>query len=157
MTTELTTAELEGAGERDLGAGSWVTVDQRHIDLFAEATGDHQWIHVDHEAAARGPFGTTIAHGYLSLSMLPSLLRELLRVSDVRAGINYGIERVRFTAPVPSGSRVRLRARLKGSERRGSGVLYRVGVEIEIEGGERPALVGEVLYLAMPSGPSAPR
>ena len=150
MSTELTIDELERAGERDLGATDWVEVNQRHIDLFAEATGDHQWIHVDPEAAARGPFGTTIAHGYLSLALLPQLLSQLLRVRDAQAGINYGIERIRFTAPVPSGSRVRLHAKLNGAERRGGGVLYRVGVEIEIEGGERPALVGEVLYLAMP-------
>ena len=147
MTTTMTIAELEQAGERDLGAGSWVEVEQRNIELFAEATGDHQWIHVDREAAVGGPFGTTVAHGYLALAMLPALLHELLSVTDARIGINYGVEKVRFTAPVPSGSRVRLRARLRSSERRGEGVLYRVGVEIEIEGREKPALVGEVIYL----------
>jgi acyl dehydratase len=138
--------ELERAGERDLGTSSWVRIEQRAIDLFAEATGDHQWIHVDPEAAAHGPFGTTIAHGYLTLSLLPALLSEVLRVTDSRMGVNYGIERIRFTAPVPSGSEVRLRARLRTAERRGEGVLYHVGVEIEIRGGEKPALVGEVVY-----------
>jgi acyl dehydratase len=133
--------------ERDLGTSAWHTIDQREIDLFAEATGDHQWIHVEHEAAARGPFGGTIAHGYLSLSMLPMLLGEVLTVEGARMGINYGIDRVRFTAPVPSGSQVRLKARLLEGTRRGEGILYRVGVEIEIEGAEKPALVGEVLYL----------
>jgi acyl dehydratase len=146
--TQLTIAELEQAGERELGTSSWVTIDQERIDMFADATGDHQWIHVDPEAAAQGPFGTTVGHGYLTLSLLPALLAEVLAVTDARMGVNYGVERARFTAPVPSGSRVRLRARLNGSERRANGVLFRVGVEIEIEGAEKPALVGEVLYLA---------
>ena len=146
--TSLTLAELEQAGERDLGSSSWHTIEQRHIDQFAEATGDRQWIHVDPERAARGPFGTTVAHGYLTLSLLPMLLHELLQVSDAAMGVNYGIEKVRFTNPVPSGSRVRLHAKLLRAERRGPGVLYNVGVEIEIEGAEKPALVGEVVYLA---------
>jgi acyl dehydratase len=148
VTTEMTIAELERAGKRELGTSSWVRIDQRHIDLFAEATGDHQWIHVDPEAAAQGPFGTTIAHGYLTLSLLPALLSEVLRVTDARMGVNYGVERARFTAPVRSGTRVRLNAKLAGTERRRDGVLFRVGVEIEMEGAEKPALVGEVLYLA---------
>ena len=147
MTTELTLAELEDAVERDLGATGWVTIDQRKIDRFAEATGDHQWIHVDPEAAAQGPFGTTVAHGYLSLALIPGLLSELLSVIDARMGINYGIERIRFTAPVPSGSDVRLKARIGSSERRGEGILYRLAVEIEIREGDKPALVGEVVYL----------
>src|SRR6266487_5999417 len=106
MPTELTLKELAEAKDRDLGASPWVRIDQRHIDLFAEATGDHQWIHVDPEAAAQGPFGTTIAHGYLTLSLLPALLSEVLRVTDARMGVNYGVERARFTAPVRSGTRV---------------------------------------------------
>jgi acyl dehydratase len=141
-------AELEQADARELGTSSWVPIEQRQIDLFAEATGDHQWIHVDPEAAAQGPFGQTVAHGYLTLSLLPALLSEVFSVSDARMGVNYGVERVRFTSPVPSGSRVRLHAKLQGSERRPAGVLFRIGVEMEIEGGEKPALVGEVLYLA---------
>jgi acyl dehydratase len=147
MTTQLTVEELEGTGERELGASAWHPVEQRSVDLFAEATGDHQWIHVDPEAAAAGPFGGTIAHGYLSLSMLPMLMSEVLSVEGARMGVNYGIERVRFTAPVPTGSEVRLHAKLLSAERRGEGVLYRVGVQIEIRGSEKPALVGEVLYL----------
>jgi acyl dehydratase len=147
MTTRLALEQLEGAEERDLGTSEWHRIDQREIDLFAEATGDHQWIHVDPEAAAQGPFGGTIAHGYLSLSMLPMLMSEVLTVEDARMGINYGIDRVRFTAPVPSGSEVRLKARLLEGTRRGEGILYRVGVEIEIRGEQKPALVGEVLYL----------
>jgi acyl dehydratase len=144
---ELTRQELEQAGEQDLGASEWVKIEQQAIDQFAEATGDHQWIHVDPEKAAAGPFGQTVAHGYLSLSLIPALLQQVLRVKDARMGVNYGIEKVRFTAPVPSGSEVRLKATLKSTERRGEGVLFNLGVEIEIRGQDKPALVGEVVYL----------
>ena len=147
MTTELTLGELETSSERNLGTSEWETIDQGQIDLFAEATHDHQWIHVDPEAAAQGPFGTTVAHGYLTLSLLPYFMTQVLNVTDVRMGINYGAEKLRFTAPVPVGSQVRLKAKLLGSERRGQGVLYRVGIEVEIKDAEKPALVGEVLYL----------
>jgi len=147
VTTELTLTELEQAGERDLGATPWWKIDQHAIELFADATGDHQWIHVDPEAASKGPFGTTVAHGYLTLALLPALLHQLLAVKDARMGVNYGIDKVRFTAPVPSGSEVRLHGKLLGAERRGEGVRYRVGVEIEIRGGDKPALVGEVVYI----------
>jgi acyl dehydratase len=147
MTTKLTLAELESSTDRDLGTSAWETIDQRQIDLFAEATHDHQWIHVDPEAAAQGPFGTTVAHGYLTLSMLPYFVSQVLNVTDVRMGINYGTEKIRFTAPVPVGSQVRLKATLRDSERRGEGVLYRLGIEVEIKDSEKPALVGEVLYL----------
>jgi acyl dehydratase len=147
VTTKLTLAELEAAEELDLGTSRWETIEQSQVDQFAEATHDHQWIHVDPEMAAQGPFGTTVAHGYLSLSMLPYFVSQVLNVTDVRMGINYGTEKIRFTAPVPVGSQVRLKATLRGSERRGEGVLYRLGVEIEIRDAEKPALVGEVLYL----------
>jgi acyl dehydratase len=147
VTTKLTLAELEASEDLDLGTSDWETIDQEQIDRFAEATHDHQWIHVDPAMAAQGPFGTTVAHGYLSLSMLPYFVSQVLNVSDVRMGINYGTEKIRFTAPVPVGSQVRLKARLRSSERRGEGVLYRLGVEIEIKDSEKPALVGEVLYL----------
>jgi acyl dehydratase len=147
VTTTLNLGELETAGERELGTSDWETIDQRQIDLFAEATHDHQWIHVDPEAAAQGPFGTTVAHGYLTLSLLPYFMSQVLSVADARMGINYGTEKLRFTAPVPVGSQVRLKARLLGGERRGEGVLYRVGIEVEIRDGDKPALVGEVLYL----------
>jgi acyl dehydratase len=147
MTTKLTLAELESSTDRDLGTSEWETIDQRQIDLFAEATHDHQWIHVDPEAAAQGPFGTTVAHGYLTLSMLPYFVSQVLNVTDVQMGINYGTEKIRFTAPVPVGSQVRLKATLRDSERRGEGVLYRLGIEVEIKDSQKPALVGEVLYL----------
>ena len=147
MTVELTLGELEQVRERDLGTSDWWRIEQRAIEQFAEATGDRQWIHVDPEAAAQGPFGTTVAHGYLTLSLLPALLSQLLRLSDARMGVNYGTEKIRFTAPVPSGSEVRLKAKLLGAERRGEGILYRVGVEVEIRDADRPALVGEVVYI----------
>jgi acyl dehydratase len=147
VTTEMTIDELEAAGERDLGSSGWWQVDQQAIGQFAEATGDDQWIHVDPERAAAGPFGQTVAHGYLSLSLLPVLMRDVLTVTGARMGINYGIDKVRFTAPVPSGSEVRLHARLLSAERRGEGMLYRIGAQIEIKAQEKPAMVGEVLYL----------
>lgn len=147
MTTKLTLEELESSTDRDLGTSEWETIDQQQIDMFAEATHDHQWIHVDPEMAAQGPFGTTVAHGYLTLSMLPYFVSQVLNVTDVKMGINYGTEKIRFTAPVPVGSQVRLKATLRDSERRGDGVLYRLGIEVEIKDAEKPALVGEVLYL----------
>jgi acyl dehydratase len=147
VTTKLTLAELEATDERELGTTEWETIEQERIDRFAEATNDHQWIHVDPDMAAQGPFGTTVAHGYLSLSLLPYFMSQVLRVDGARMGINYGIEKLRFTAPVPVGSRVRLKATLRSAEKRGEAVLYHVGVEVEIEGSEKPALVGEVVYL----------
>jgi acyl dehydratase len=147
MGVQMTKEEILTATDVDLGAGDWFSIEQKNIDLFADATGDHQWIHVDHEAAAQGPFGTTVAHGYLSLSLIPGLLPDLLNITDARMGVNYGIDKVRFTAPVPSGSRVRLKAELISGEARGEGVLYKLGVTIEIEEQDKPALVGEVLYL----------
>ncbi|HKH30568.1 MAG TPA: MaoC family dehydratase [Gaiellaceae bacterium] len=147
MSKQLTLAELEGAADLELEPSDWVTIEQRAIEQFADATGDHQWIHVDAEKAAQGPFGTTVAHGYLSLSLLPGLLGTMLSVTDARMGVNYGIEKVRFTAPVPSGSRVRLKGTITSAEKRGEGVLYHVAAEVEIEGSEKPAMVGEVVYL----------
>jgi acyl dehydratase len=146
MTT-LTLDELSQAEELDLGASDWTTIDQSQIELFAEGTHDHQWIHVDPDMAAQGPFGTTVAHGYLQLSLLPFLLSQVLSISDARMGINYGTEKVRFTAPVKSGSDVRVHAKLVTSEPRGDGVLYRVAVQMEVRGEEKPSMVGEVVYL----------
>jgi acyl dehydratase len=148
MTTTLTLAELEESGERDLGTSAWQTIDQDRITRFADATGDHQWIHIDPAAAAQGPFGATIAHGYLLLSLLPMLLTEIVSVSDAVMGVNYGTEKIRFTSPVKVGSRVRVHAKLSGAERRGPGILYHISVQMEVEGQEKPALVGEVLFLA---------
>src|SRR5215468_9844546 len=103
--------ELRAAVGTDAFTSEWLTVDQKRIDLFADATSDHQWIHVDAEKAAAGPFGTTIAHGYLTLSLLPALFADLYRIAGTRMGVNYGLNKVRFPAPLPSGSRVRATAR----------------------------------------------
>lgn len=150
MTVTFTMAELPDAEDVDLGTSDWLTVTQEMIDTFADATGDHQWIHVDPERAAEGPFGTTIAHGYLTLSLLPRLIGGLMEVTDASMGVNYGIDRLRMTSPVPVDSRIRANARLARTEPKGGGVLMHVEVEIEIEGSDRPALIATVLYVRMP-------
>ncbi|MEW1904949.1 MULTISPECIES: MaoC family dehydratase [unclassified Streptomyces] len=131
-----------GVGEQ-LGHSDWLEVDQKRIDLFAEATGDHQWIHVDPERAAAGPFGTTIAHGYLTLSLLPVFVPQILAVEGVRMGINYGTEKVRFPAPVPVGSRLRATAVLAKVEEVAGGVQVTAAVTVEREGSEKPVCVAE--------------
>jgi acyl dehydratase len=146
VTVALTIAELRDAGEREVGVSGWHRIEQERIDLFADATDDHLWIHTDPARAADGPFGTTVAHGYCTLSLLPMLLREVLEVTDAGVRINYGIDKIRFTAPVPTGSEIRVAARLAGAEPRGEGVVYKVAVRVEVKGQEKPALVGEVLY-----------
>lgn len=150
MAVHMTVDELRQAADIDLGATSWYEVSQDRIDRFADATDDHQWIHTDPERAAQGPFGRTIAHGYLTLALLPKLLEELLVIDDARMGVNYGIDKLRLTSPVPSGSRIRAAGRLLGAEAKGDGVLYRVEATVEIEDAQRPALVGTMLYLAYP-------
>lgn len=151
MATELTVDELAEADGLDLGTSHWVEVTQERIDLFAEATGDRQWIHVDPDAAADGPFGGTIAHGYLTVSLLPALLYDMVTVTDAGMGVNYGIDKLRLTAPVPSGSKVRLHATIDHAERRAGAVRYYLDVEVEVEGGDKPALVGTVVYLVYPA------
>ena len=148
MTTTLTIAELEQAAGTDLGVGSWHEITQEQVNLFADASHDHQWIHVDPGAAAAGPFGGTIAHGYLTLALLPGLLAELLTVTDGAMGVNYGIEKIRFPAPVRVGARVRLHATIASAARRGDAIAYTLGVQVEIERQEKPAVAGEVVYLA---------
>ncbi|MPZ73115.1 MAG: hypothetical protein GEU74_07765 [Nitriliruptorales bacterium] len=148
--TRVTIAELAASTGRVLGPGPWRAVDQERINLFADATEDHQWIHVDPERAAEGPFGRTIAHGYLSLSMIPTLFEEMLDITDRRMGVNYGIDKLRFTAPVPSGSRVRLKATVGRTRPKGTGVQFNVNVEMQIEGQDRPAFVGDIVLLAYP-------
>jgi len=130
-----------------LGPSEWVTVDQAMIDKFADATGDHQWIHVDVERARRDmPGGKTIAHGYLTLSLVPRLAATLLRVQKRRHGINYGSNKVRFISPVPAGSRVRLRQRLVNVEDvANNGVRVTSEMTVEVDGQERPALVAETI------------
>lgn len=131
--------ELAAAAGTDLGVTDWTLVDQRRIDLFAEATGDHQWIHVDADRAATGPFGGTIAHGFLTLSLLPRFLGELVRVDGVRMTINYGLDKVRFPAPVPSGSRIRARSRIAGVDALPGAAQATYETTIEIDGGGKPA------------------
>ncbi|MCZ7413467.1 MULTISPECIES: MaoC family dehydratase [unclassified Streptomyces] len=139
-----TVDELREAVGVELGPSDWLEVDQKRIDLFADATGDHQWIHVDPERAARGPFGTTIAHGYLTLSLLPVLMPRVLRVEGVRMGVNYGVNKVRFPAPVPVGSRLRARVRIaEVSEVGDDGVQCVAQTTVEREGGEKPVCVAE--------------
>ncbi|GCD46958.1 MaoC family dehydratase [Streptomyces paromomycinus] len=136
---------LRNAVGEDLGTSDWLEIDQRRIDLFADATGDRQWIHVDPERAASGPFGATIAHGYLTLALLPALVPQLLRVDNVKMGINYGVDKVRFPAPVPVGSRVRATARIAGVAEVSGGVQLATTVTVEREGGEKPVCVAETL------------
>lgn len=135
--------ELKAAVGEPLGHSDWLKVDQKRIDLFAEATGDHQWIHVDPEKAAAGPFGTTIAHGYLTLSLLPLLVPQILRVENVKMGVNYGTNKVRFPAPVPVGSRLRATATLQEVTEVGGGVQVAAAVVVEREGGDKPVCVAE--------------
>ncbi|NUS88074.1 MAG: MaoC family dehydratase [Streptomyces sp.] len=136
--------ELRSAVGEDLGPSDWLEIDQKRIDLFAEATGDHQWIHVDPEKAATGPFGTTIAHGYLTLSLLPSFTPQLLSVEGVRMGINYGVNKVRFPSPVPVDSRLRATGRLaEVTEVADGGLQVTLVVTVEREGGQKPVCVAE--------------
>jgi len=129
----------------ELAVGDWVTVDQATIDKFAEATGDHQWIHVDTERAKNGPFGTTIAHGYLTLSLLPRLAESAIKVDDVRMGVNYGLNRVRFPAPVPVGSRIRAHMKLLSYEPIDGGAQLVMEVTMEREGSDKPVCVAETV------------
>ena len=128
-----------------LGYSEWHTVTQEQISAFADATGDHQWIHVDPVAAAKGPFGTTIAHGYLTLSLIPMLASQVSRVEGVRMGVNYGLNKVRFPAPVPVGSRVRAGVRLKSVDDIDGGAQIVNEVTIEREGGDKPSCVAETV------------
>lgn len=142
MATEFHTAgDLKAAVGTTLGPGKWVEISQDRIDTFADATGDHQWIHVDPERAKNGPFGTTIAHGYLTLSMTSMFLGELMSVPGATAGINYGANKVRFPAPVPVGSRVRGVVEIAEVTDVPGGVQVITHGTVEIEGGEKPACV----------------
>lgn len=137
------------AGEL-LGTTDWVEVDQARINTFADATGDHQWIHVDPEAAANGPFGGTIAHGFLTLSLLPVLWHELYTVEGITMAVNYGLGKVRFVSPVPAGAKVRATAQIVGVTRLNGAVQGTLSTTIEVDGSDRPAAVVEsiVRYVA---------
>ncbi len=129
-----------------LGFSQYLEITQERVDTFAEATGEHQWIHVDVERAANGPFGGTIAHGYLTLSLGPALVHDIITWEHVRMGVNYGLNRVRFPSPVPVGSRLRLGAVLLDAEDLGGGgVQARIELTFEVEGAAKPACVAELL------------
>ena len=135
-------AALEG---RTIGTSDWTLVDQSCIDQFAQATGDAQWIHVDPVRAAAGPFGTPIAHGFLTLSLLSELVATAFRVTETRMGLNYGLNRVRFPAPVPVGSRLRAECRLLKFEAIEGGAQLTTEISVQLEGGTKPACVAEWL------------
>ncbi|HEY4226418.1 MAG TPA: MaoC family dehydratase [Pseudolysinimonas sp.] len=143
-------AELSNLVGSDLVADGWLTIDQGRIDAFAGATGDFQWIHVDPERAAAGPFGATVAHGYLTLSLIPTLLEGLLEVGGAAATVNYGLDKVRFVQPVVVGSRVRARCEVTSVDESAQGYRVAIRVTIEIEGSDRPALVADTLALFVP-------
>ena len=139
--------EMQAAVGTELGVSGWVEITQERIDRFAEATGDRQWIHVDPERARReSPYGATVAHGYLTLSMLPVFIYDVIRLEGVRQSVNYGSNRVRFPAPVPAGSRLRGRIRLLAADAtEGGGLRATLQTTVEIEGAERPACVAETM------------
>ncbi|MBM7472875.1 MaoC family dehydratase [Subtercola frigoramans] len=143
-------AELEGAIGTHLGFSPWRVITQQQIDTFADATDDHQWIHVEPIKAAEGPYGSTIAHGYLTLSLVSAMLWEVYGVEGIRTAINYGADTVRFPAPVPVGSRLRAGAELRSVTRARSGFRVVVHVTVEIEGASKPACVVDSIGLLSP-------
>ena len=142
----LTIRGLENRVGEEIAVSPWLEITQERIDLFAKATEDFQWIHVDPERAKGSPFGTTIAHGFLTLSMLPKLTESTFQFADRKMGVNYGLNRVRFTAPVPAGSRIRGRFTLAKFEKiEGNGVQTTWSVTLEREGGDKPVMVAETI------------
>jgi acyl dehydratase len=142
--------ELAGAVGQEIGVSEWITVSQDMIDRFADATGDHQWIHVDRERARKSPLGTTIAHGFLTLSLMAQLRDQVYDVDGIASRLNYGCDKVRFLEPVPSGSRVRLRLKLARVEPSRRGVRVDSECAVELEGAPRPALVADHIVLLIP-------
>jgi len=138
-------ADLAHLAGQDIGTSDWVAIEQSRIDQFAQATGDHQWIHVDPVRAAAGPFGTPVAHGFLTLSLLPMLFESGFAIDDVRMGLNYGLNRVRFMTPVKVGSRVRAQFKLLSYEPLDGGAQMTVQATIELEGAPKPACVAETV------------
>ena len=143
-------AEFCGAAGSVLGLSDWITVTQEQINRFADATNDHQWIHVDPERAARSPFGTTIAHGYLTLSLIPTMVHQIFSVGEVAARLNYGANRIRFPAPVPCGSRLRTKLTLLSTEQDPRGVRAILHAEVEREGSHKPVCIAEIITLLLP-------
>ena len=151
MKTFQTLADLAACVGQDVATSDWLTVTQQQVNLFAEATGDHQWIHVDPEKAAAGPFGGPIAHGFLTLSLLPKFFESSLHIVGSRMGVNYGLNKVRFTAPVPVGSRLRARMKLLASESiPNDGVQMTWEVTVEREGSSKPVCVADSLVRRYP-------
>ncbi len=146
LTVEKPSDLLDLEEGTDLGESSWVEITQDDIDTFADATRDHQWIHVDPQRAADGPFGSTIAHGYLTLALVIPLWSELLEVEKVGMSVNYGLNRLRFPAPVPVGSRIRLQGKVASTSEVAGGVQVVADLTMEAEGSEKPALVAEAVY-----------
>ena len=138
-------SEMQAMVGQSVGTSEWITVTQERVNLFADATGDHQWIHIDPERAAKGPFGTTIAHGFLTLSLLPEMSASAMEVLDTRMGVNYGLGKVRFPAPVPVGSRLRGHFKLTKYEPLEGGAQLTVQVTMEREGSDKPVCVAESL------------
>ena len=147
--TTFTMESLRTAAGADLGVGTWIDVGQDRIDAFAEATEDRQWIHIDPQRAANGPYGTTIAHGYLTLSLLPPMMADLIAITDASARINYGLNKVRFPSPVPAGSRIRARATIVSVDEVTGGLQIVVRATIEREGGDKPACIAEYIVRAL--------
>ncbi|GAA4748946.1 MaoC family dehydratase [Modestobacter marinus] len=144
MSTTTTMAELPALKGQELGTSDWYEVTQEAVNLFADATGDHQWIHVDVERAkAESPFGGPIAHGYMTLSLLVPLVSQTYAITDSKMGVNYGLNKVRFPAPVPVGSKVRARVTLKDVEEVAGGLQNTFAVTIEREGGDKPVCIAE--------------
>jgi acyl dehydratase len=147
-----TPAELLQSAGKHLGASDWLEISQERVNLFADATGDHQWIHVDPERAKDGPFGGTIAHGYLTLSLVNLFLPQIVEVHGISMGVNYGSDKLRFPAPVPVGSRIRGSAELVSAEEVKNGAVQAViRVTVEIEGSDRPACVVDTISRYMPA------
>ena len=146
MATAVTYQELLGMEGADLGHSEYITVTQEQINMFADATNDHNWIHIDPERAASGPFGTPIAHGFLTLSLVIPLWSELLDATDVDTKVNYGLDKVRFVAPVPVNSRIRMHAVIDSITEVKGGIQLGVTQTVEVEGSEKPAVVAEGLY-----------
>ena len=142
--------DIESAAGTHLGYSGWHTVTQEQVDRFSEATGDHQWIHVDVERAKDGPFGTTIAHGFLTLSLLPMLVGEVYAIEGVKLGVNYGANKLRFPSPVPVGSRVRAGVALLEVTPNALGYQIATRITIEREGGDKPACVVDMLAVVVP-------
>ena len=146
MATAVTYKELLGMEGADLGYSDWLTVTQEQINMFADATNDHNWIHIDPERAKTGPFGVPIAHGFLTLSLVIPLWSELLDPTDVDTRVNYGLDKVRFIAPVPVNSRIRMHAKIDSITEVKGGVQLGVTQTVEIDGSEKPAVIAEGLY-----------